>query len=165
MLGHEKFGQKMEQAIAALLSHRSVDEAARVVGVSANTLSRWMKQPEFEVALREARRTISAQAFGRLQDAAGAAATTVLKIMVDSKVPPGTRLRAAEIVLERAADAGEIDLEDRVAKLERMAGLANNSLPRSPNLSFVKSLPSPEAEAQIAGLPTDTVEPGESDVE
>jgi transposase-like protein len=167
MLGHEKFGQKMEQAIAALLSHRSVDEAARVVGVSANTLSRWMKQPEFEVALREARRTISAQAFGRLQDAAGAAATTVLKIMVDSNVPPGTRLRAAEIVLERAADADQIEnLEDRVAKLERMAGLANNSLQRSPDLSFLKSLPGPDtAQLQIAGLPTDTVEPGESDVE
>ena len=49
MLGHgAKFDQKMEQAIAALLSHRSIEEAAREVGVSANTLSRWMKEPEFE---------------------------------------------------------------------------------------------------------------------
>ena len=60
MIGHgAKFGQKMEQAIAALLSHRSVEEAARAIGVGVNTLSRWMKQPEFEAALREARRRVS----------------------------------------------------------------------------------------------------------
>ena len=36
MLGHgAKFDQKMEQAIAALLSHRSIEEAAREVGISA----------------------------------------------------------------------------------------------------------------------------------
>ena len=40
----------MEQAIAALLSHRSVEEAARAVGISANTLLRWMKEPEFQAA-------------------------------------------------------------------------------------------------------------------
>src|SRR5580698_3630020 len=114
MLGHgAKFGQKMEQAIAALLSHRNVDEAAREVGVSVNTLSRWMKQPEFEAALREARRRLAERAIGRLQDAVDAAAMTVLKIMLDSNVPAGTRLRAAEIVLERAVDTSEVDnIED-----------------------------------------------------
>jgi transposase-like protein len=102
MLGHgAKFSQKMEQAIAALLSHRSVEEAARAVGISPNTLLRWMKEPEFEAALREAQRTAFSEAIGRLRDFAGAAVTTVLKIMVDSNAPAGTRLRAAEIVLEQ----------------------------------------------------------------
>jgi transposase-like protein len=124
MLGHgEKFGQKMEQAIAALLSHRSVEEAARTVGIGTNTLLRWMKKPEFKAACREARRTVFSHTIGRLQDAAGAAATTVLKIMLESNVPAATQLRAAEIVLDQAAEAGEREgLEDRVAKLERMVG-------------------------------------------
>ena len=109
MVGHgAKFGQKMEQAVVALLSHRSVDEAAREVGVSADTLLRWMKEPEFQAACREARRTVFSHAIGRLQDAAGAAATTLLKIMLDPNVPAATRLRAAEIVLEQATKAGEI---------------------------------------------------------
>ena len=44
MLGHgAKFGHKMEQAIAALLSNRNVEEAARAIGISANTLLRWAK--------------------------------------------------------------------------------------------------------------------------
>ena len=87
MLGHgAKFDHKKEQAIAALLSHRNVEEAARAVGISANTLLRWTKEPEFEAAYREARRTASRQSIARLQDALGAAVTTVLKIMLDSKV-------------------------------------------------------------------------------
>jgi hypothetical protein len=40
MLGHgAKFSQRMEQAIAALLSHRSVEEAARAVGIGTPTHS------------------------------------------------------------------------------------------------------------------------------
>lgn len=109
MVGHgAKFEQKMEQAVVALLSHRSIEEAAHEVGITPNTLLRWMREPEFKTACREARRTVFSHAIGRLQDAAGAAATTLLKIMMDTNVPPATRLRAAEVVLERATRAGEI---------------------------------------------------------
>jgi len=133
MLEHgTRFEQKMEQAVAALLSHRNVEDAARAVGISVNTLRRWMQIPEFQAACREARRKILCQAIGQLQNAAGAAAKTVLKIMVDPTVPAGIRLRAAETVLEQAVNAGEMDdTEDRLANLERMAGLGTSAR-RSP---------------------------------
>jgi hypothetical protein len=123
MLGHgSKLRQKMEQAIVALLSHRSVDEAARAVRISANTLLRWLKEPEFEAAYREARAVAFQQAIARLQEASGAAATTVLRIMLDQIAPATTRLRAAEVVLEMAAKAmGTETIEARVAELEREA--------------------------------------------
>ncbi len=147
MLGHgAKFDHKKEQAIAALLSHRNVEEAARAVGISANTLQRWTKDPEFEAAYREARRTASCQSIARLQDASGAAVTTVLKIMLDSKVSAGTRLRAAEIVLAQTAKAIEIeDIDVRVAELERAAGSANRSRKRSAILTWssTDALPEP----------------------
>src|ERR1017187_5313369 len=147
MVGHgAKFRQKMEQAIAALLSHRNVEEAARAVGVSANTLLRWLKEPEFEAACREARRTAFSKSIARLQDASGAAVMTVLKIMLDTNAPAGTRLRAAEVVLEQATRAIEIeDIEARVAELERAAGSAKRSRKRSAILTFTstKALPGP----------------------
>jgi hypothetical protein len=43
-----------------------------------------MKIPEFDQAYREARRDAFRQSVARLQQASGAAVTTLLKIMVDS---------------------------------------------------------------------------------
>ena len=147
MLGHgAKFGHKKEQAIAALLSHRNVEAAARAVGISANTLQRWTKDPEFDAAYREARRTASCQSIARLQDASGAAVTTVLKTMLDPNVSAGTRLRAAEIVLAHTAKAIEIeDIDVRVAELERAAGSANRSGKRPTILTWssTDALPNP----------------------
>lgn len=157
MVGHgAKFIQKMEQAIAALLSHKTVEEAARAVGIGTNTLLRWMREPEFEAACREARRSVLSQAIGRLQDASGAAATTMLKIMLDPNVPAGTRLRAAEIVLEQATKASEFeDLEARMAKLEQKASLKKSSRQPSASVTLLKATrllgPSP-AQAKTAPL-------------
>jgi transposase-like protein len=110
-----KFSQKIELAIAALLSHRSLEEAARAVGITTHTLLRWMKEPEFRAMYQEARRTAFSQAIGRLQEASGAAVTTTLKIMLDASAPPAIRLRAAEIVLEHAGKA--VDLENLGARI------------------------------------------------
>jgi len=55
MVGHgAKFGRKKEEAIAALLTQRNIEEAARTAGVGTQTLLRWLKVPEFETAYREA---------------------------------------------------------------------------------------------------------------
>jgi hypothetical protein len=124
MKGHgAKFSRKMEEAVAALLSQRNHEEAAKVVGISAVTLLRWQKLPEFQAALRQARRDAYSQSIGRLQQASSAAVSTLLKIMVDSNAPASTRVRAADSVLDHAAKAIELeDIESRVAELERVAG-------------------------------------------
>jgi transposase-like protein len=129
MVGHgTKFGRKKEEAIAALLSQRNLEEAARAIGVAPNTLLRWMKLPEFQAAYREARRAAFGQSIARLQQASGAAVATLLKIMVDSNVPASTRVRAADSVLDHAAKAIEIeDIEARVAALEKEAQAAEQT--------------------------------------
>lgn len=169
MLGHgARFDHKMEQAVAALLSHRSIEDAAREVGISRNTLVRWMKEPEFQAECREARRAIFSHAIGRLQDAAGAAAMTLLKIMLDPNAPAATRLRAAEVVLEQAAKAGEIeDIEDRHAKLE-CAGSASKSRKRSADLTWLSARPLPDGAptpAQIEAPRLDSTATGEEGIE
>jgi transposase-like protein len=161
MVGHgAKFEQKMELAIAALLSHRSVEDAARAVGVSTNTLLRWMKEPEFRDMYQEARNLAFSQSLGRLQDASGAAVTTTLKIMLDTNAPPGIRLRAAEIVLEQAAKAADVEkLGGRLAKRLRKEREKTNPS----KVRLVKSTPllgpSPTQPAQNL-QPTDPNESG-----
>jgi transposase-like protein len=121
--GHgEKFGRKKDDAIAALLSHRSVDDAARAVGLNPSTLLRWLQKPEFRAEYRKARREAVGQTTARLQQATGAAGAIVLKLMTDPNAPASVRLRAAECVLDRAIKSLEMeDMEDRISELERAA--------------------------------------------
>ena len=121
MAGHgEKLGRKQEDAIAALLSQRSIEDAARTCGVGGRTLIRWLKLPEFNAAYREARRAAVSQSVARLQQATGAAVSTLLKVMVDPNTPASTKVRAADSVLDHSAKAIEIeDLDVRLTELER----------------------------------------------
>ena len=113
-------GRKQEDAVTALLTHRNMEEAARATGVGTRTLLRWMKLPQFQVAYREARRAAFSQSIARLQQGATAAATTLLKTMVDPNTPASVRIRAAECVLHHATRAIEIeDIEARLVELER----------------------------------------------
>ncbi len=127
MKGHgSKFGRKKEEAIAALLTQRNVEEAARVAGIGTQTLHRWLKLPEFQAAYLEARRAAVSQANARLQQGSSAAVSTLLKIMVDLSAPAAARVRAADRILERAKQAIEIeDIEVRLTALERSAVRAN----------------------------------------
>jgi hypothetical protein len=123
MTGHgAKFGRKQEEAIAALLSHRSIEDAAQAINVATRTLLRWLQLPEFKAAYREARWEAVSQAVARMQQATGAAGVTILKLMTDQNVPAAVRLRAAECVFGMAFKGKETeDIEARVAELERAA--------------------------------------------
>jgi hypothetical protein len=120
MTGHgAKYGRKQEEAIAALLIQRNVEEAAKSINIATKTLIRWMKLPDFQTAYREARRAAFGQSIVRLQQGTSAAATTLLKIMLDQTSPASTRVRAAECIMNHAAKAMELeDIGVRVAALE-----------------------------------------------
>jgi hypothetical protein len=121
MTGHgAKFGRKQEEAIAALLSHRSIDDAAQAIRIAPRTLLRWLQLAEFNAAYRKARRAAVSQSVARLQQATSAAVSTLLKVMVDPSTPASTRVRAADSVLDHSAKTIEIeDIEARVTELER----------------------------------------------
>src|ERR1035441_5087051 len=113
-------GRTQEDAIAALLTQRNVEEAARAAGIGARTLLRWLQLPEFQAAYRQARREAFRQAVARLQQGTSAAATTLLKTMIDPATPASVRVRAAEAILKHAAKAIELeDIDARVAELDR----------------------------------------------
>jgi hypothetical protein len=77
---------------------------------------------EFKAAFRKARWEAVSQAVARMQQAAGAAGVTILKLMTDPNVPAAVRLRAAEGVFGLAVKWIETeDIEARVAALEAAA--------------------------------------------
>jgi hypothetical protein len=79
VVGHgQKLARKQEAAIAALLSQRTVEDAARVAGIGTRTLFRWLELREFREAYLQARRQAFGQASARLQQATGAAVSVLL---------------------------------------------------------------------------------------
>jgi hypothetical protein len=66
-----KIRRRKEEAIVALLKQRNVEDAARVAGIGTTTLYRWMKDPLFAGAWREARLAAYGQAGARLEQASG----------------------------------------------------------------------------------------------
>jgi len=123
MTGHgAKFGRKKEEAILALLTTRTVEEAARAAHISAKTLLRWMKEPEFDAAYQAAKRAAFGQSIARLHHLSSAAVTTLGKVMLEPGTPPATRVRAADSILDHTIKAIEIEgLEARLTELERAA--------------------------------------------
>jgi hypothetical protein len=116
MKGHgTKFNRKMELAVAALVTERTIPDAARVVGVSTKTLKRWKKVPEFQMAFLAARRDRYDQVMQRFEQNTNNAATVVLKTMVEPGMQAAVKLRAAEGVLNRVgAWIGKDDVPQHV---------------------------------------------------
>jgi transposase-like protein len=133
MKGHgSKYGRRKEDAIAALLSQRSIEEAARSIGTSQKTLLRWMKLADFKVAYNDARGHMMGQSNARLQQATSPAVTTLLKLMVSPDAPASARVRAAQCVVELAHKGYEQDnLELRISQLESM--MADKTRPGNEN--------------------------------
>jgi hypothetical protein len=113
--------RQREQLILALLQQPGLEKAAAAVGISTVTAWRITKTQEFKEEYRQARREAFIQSLGRLQQAAGAATSTLMKIMVDPNAPAGSRVRAADRVLEHAQSALELeDIQVRLARLEQI---------------------------------------------
>ncbi len=97
-----------------------VEEAARAAGIGTRTLMRWLQIPEFQDAYRQARRDAFGQSIARLQHASSAAASVLLKVMLDPNAPASSCIRAPHSILDHAAKAIEIeDIEVRLSELER----------------------------------------------
>lgn len=139
MTGHgSKFTRKMEAAIAALLTQRNVEEAARAAGIGTQTLLRWLKVPEFQAAYRDARRAAVSQSNARAQQASNTAVSVLMKMMVDGNVPPAVRTRAAFYILSFSNQSIESeDIEVRLAALEQAGNLRPQDGPVEMSLAAV----------------------------
>ncbi len=110
---------KQQKAIAALLSSRDVQEAAKAAGIGERTLWRWMGEPEFAQALTHAEAGAIDTATRRLVQMQNGAIDTLQAVLDDPKVAPSIRLRAATAVLDYLLKLRELrNIEARLMALE-----------------------------------------------
>jgi transposase-like protein len=115
---------KQRRAVTALLSTGEPAAAAREAGVARDTLYRWLKQPTFLQAVREAEAQALDELSRLLVRLGRTAVATLAKAMSDPTIPPATRVRAADASLGRLLQLRELAcLEARVQALEAASGL------------------------------------------
>ena len=111
---------RQEKAIAALLSCRTVAEAAKLAQVGERSIYRWLKQDTFQSHLRRARRQALSESLGRLQQVADRAVDTLDTILDDKKATAASRVSAVRAAFRFACHGIEIDdFEERLAAVER----------------------------------------------
>ncbi len=119
---------KRRRAVEALLATGEVSAAARDVGIHRDTLHRWLRQPLFLQAVRDAEAAALDELSRLLVRLGRTAAATLAKAMSDPAVPWSTRVRAADASLGRLLQLRELaTLEARVTELERLSGLEERS--------------------------------------
>ena len=119
--GHgDKLSRKAEAAIAALLNQGTLVTAAATAGVSVRTLKRWLREPTFAAAYREARGEALVHAVGLMQ---GVAVEAVDRLRANLTCGnPSVEVSASRALLDLVLRAGELlDLTDRIYALERAA--------------------------------------------
>jgi hypothetical protein len=116
---HSKKKWQREQLILAMLQQPTWQRAAASIGISEVTAWRVRQTPEFRREYLQARREAMSQSLGRLQQGSAAAASTLLKIMVDPNNPASSRVQAANRILDHAKGAFVLeDIELRIQQLE-----------------------------------------------
>lgn len=120
----DQLTHKQRKAVEALLANGDVTAAAKDAGVVRDTLYRWMKQPLFSQAVRDAEARAIDDISRITIRMARTATSTLYKGMTDVATPMNTRIRAADITLSRLLQLRELaTLEARVSDLERNVGL------------------------------------------
>jgi hypothetical protein len=110
---------KQQRAIMALLSTKSIAEAAQQAKIGERTLWRWLGDPMFRVYLAGAEADMLDAATRRLLQLQDGAIETVKTIMQDSEASAGVRLRAAQAVLDYLLKLRELrNVEQRLTALE-----------------------------------------------
>ena len=120
-MAKNKLSPRQRRAILYLLSSRSVREASRKSGVPERTLYRWLQQPDFLQALRNAENQLLKDASRRLVFLSGQAIEVVTEILNSPDSSDNTRLRSAKIVFDNCLKIRKlIEIEEKVNSLEEI---------------------------------------------
>jgi hypothetical protein len=111
----------VERIVEAVLTHATLQTAAKALKVSYTTLWRRMQQPDVAERLREARKDAWGRAMGQLREA-GPEAVAALRRTLREAESESVTVSAARTVLEFGLRAVElVDIQERLDTLEQLA--------------------------------------------
>ncbi len=118
--GSDELTTTQQRAVRALLTCKSVGEAAQLAKVGERTLFRWLSEPAFKVALSAAEGALLDSATRRLLGLQESAIETFEQVLGDASASQAVRLRAAQSVLDYLLKLRELrDVEQRLSALEQ----------------------------------------------
>ena len=120
--GHgAKLPRKQGDAILALLSCKTMDDAAKKIEVAPSTLFRWLQDNAFRQQYQKAKSQCVSQAIARLQQASLEAVEVLQTVMADITTPPSVRVTASKTIIDSAIKG--VELEEIVLRTEKLEKL------------------------------------------
>ncbi len=97
----------------------NLKDVGLAVGVTEQTIFRWLKLPEFQAELRELKRIVIERSLGKLQNLNDKAIST-LNELLDCTSSPASRCRAASIILTKNHESIDFfEYESRLKAIEQ----------------------------------------------
>lgn len=110
---------KQLRAIECLLRESTTQAAAEAAGVGKTTIFRWLNEPEFAAAYRQARDQMYEGALNGLQAASADAVRALRDVVNDKTAMASARVSAAAKVLDLSLKVREqFEIEERLRLLE-----------------------------------------------
>lgn len=114
-MGPQKLSKEQESLLVALLNSKTNDDAARVAGVARSTMYRWMNNPTFMAAYRNARRIVFDEAIAILQKGSRRAA----HVFVERLESEREAVASGRAIFENIFKHREfVELEERFEQME-----------------------------------------------
>ena len=112
---------RQEKAIIELLTptNKSVLSVAKKLRMGERTIHTWLKQPEFQKALRESRNKLREDAIERLKETVITAVECLTGLLTSEKEI--IRLKASQLIIDYTLRLRETeDFDERLKKLEKI---------------------------------------------
>jgi hypothetical protein len=111
---------RTEQAVVALLTSPTLEEASTQLGVTSRTLRTWLHEDEaLRLAYQDAKRQLMGHTLSRMQKITAAAVTRLETILENPEVKDAVAVGAARVVLDLALRAVVLeDLDQRITRVE-----------------------------------------------
>lgn len=123
MSGFESLQPKQIKAIEALLREPTTAAAAKAARVGEATIFRWLADPAFSAAYKEARGQLLEATLTALQAAGGDAVKCLVEVTNDKEAQVSARVSAAKAIIELGLKTREVlDVEERLKALEERFG-------------------------------------------